>query len=162
MDPAAFRRLCVETATKATPHQTSPPAAFRRLCVETSAVYWIRKYIIQPPLGGCVLKHDKGQENQMELIQPPLGGCVLKPRIHETEIFVMFQPPLGGCVLKRCCLRRELTNGDLCKKALPSTAETQTQVFGCFHVKYPLFSPRTPHNQASGPPFRRQQAHLAC
>ena len=44
----------------------------------------------------------------------------------------------------------------------PPTAETKTQVFGCFHVKYPLFSPRIPHNQASGPPFRRQQAHLAC
>ena len=28
--------------------------------------------------------------------------------------------------------------------------------------KYPLNPPRTPHNQASGPPFRRQQAHLAC
>ena len=28
--------------------------------------------------------------------------------------------------------------------------------------KYPLNPPRTPHNQVSGPPFRRQQAHLAC
>ena len=28
--------------------------------------------------------------------------------------------------------------------------------------KRPLNPPRTPHNQASGPPFRRQQAHLAC
>ena len=28
--------------------------------------------------------------------------------------------------------------------------------------KYPLNPPRTPHNQASGPPFRQQQAHLAC
>ena len=28
--------------------------------------------------------------------------------------------------------------------------------------KCPLNPPRTPHNQASGPPFRRQQAHLAC
>ena len=60
--------------------------------------------------------------------------------------------------------------GDLCKKALPSTARTKTQVFCCFCPqyllilpKYPLNPPRTPpHNQASGPPFRRQQAHLAC
>ena len=58
---------------------------------------------------------------------------------------------------------------DLCKKALPSTAETQTQVFGCFLPKsllilpkYPLNPPRIPDNQASGPPFRRQQTHLAC
>ncbi|MBW3903022.1 IS110 family transposase, partial [Neisseria meningitidis] len=39
------------------------------------------------------------------------------------------------------------------------TAETQTQVFGCFRTKYPLFH-RTPHNRASAPPFRRQRAHL--
>ena len=43
------------------------------------------------------------------------------------------------------------TNGDLCKKAFPSTAETQTQVFGCFRPqsllilpKYPLFFPDAP------------------
>ena len=49
------------------------------------------------------------------------------------------------------------------------TADTQTQVFGCFRPqsllilpKCPLNPPRIPHNQASGPPFRRQQAHLAC
>ncbi|MBG8578195.1 hypothetical protein E0W35_03270 [Neisseria meningitidis] len=48
------------------------------------------------------------------------------------------------------------------------TAETQTQVFGCFRFKYPLIlpqyplnPPRIPDNQASGPPFRRKQAHLA-
>ena len=29
-------------------------------------------------------------------------------------------------------------------------------------TQMPPNSPRTPHNQASGPPFRRQQAHLAC
>ena len=58
---------------------------------------------------------------------------------------------------------------DLCKKALPSTAGTQTQVFGCFLPKsllilpkYPLNPPRIPDNQASEPPFRQQQAHLAC
>ena len=28
--------------------------------------------------------------------------------------------------------------------------------------KYPLNPPRIPDNQASGPPFRRQQTHLAC
>ena len=62
------------------------------------------------------------------------------------------------------------TNRDLCKKALPPTAETQTQVFVYFRPpksllilpKYPLNPPRIPDNQASGPPFRQQQAHLAC
>ncbi|HGH6894375.1 TPA: polymorphic toxin-type HINT domain-containing protein [Neisseria meningitidis] len=49
------------------------------------------------------------------------------------------------------------------------TAETQTQVFSCFRPKYllilpkyPLNPPRIPDNQASGLPFRRQRAHLAC
>ena len=28
--------------------------------------------------------------------------------------------------------------------------------------QYPLTPPWIPDNQASGPPFRRQQAHLAC
>ena len=59
--------------------------------------------------------------------------------------------------------------GDLCKKALPPTAETQTQVFVYFRPpksllilpKYPLNPPRIPDNQASGPLFRQQQAHLA-
>ena len=42
--------------------------------------------------------------------------------------------------------------GDLCKKAFPPTAGTQTQVFGCFRPqsllilpKYPLNPPRIPH-----------------
>mgnify|MGYP001641201058 CR=1 FL=1 len=35
VDPAAFRRLCVETATKSKPVTDFVPAAFRRLCVET-------------------------------------------------------------------------------------------------------------------------------
>ncbi|HGT4375250.1 TPA: DUF2247 family protein, partial [Neisseria meningitidis] len=49
------------------------------------------------------------------------------------------------------------------------TAETQTQVFGCFRPKYllilpqyPLNLPWIPDNQASGLLFRRQRAHLAC
>ena len=42
------------------------------------------------------------------------------------------------------------------------TTETQTQVFVCFLPQYLLNLPRTPDNQASGPHFKRQQAHLAC
>ena len=101
-DPAAFRRLCVETPPL-TPEQPRPhPAAFRRLCVET----WLRavkgKAKIQPPSGGCVLKlhhlahmGDDGQPAAFRRLcvetsclcgiakcanQPPSGGCVLKPR----------------------------------------------------------------------------------
>ena len=36
-DPAAFRRLCVETTTKEFFAKITKPAAFRRLCVETAA-----------------------------------------------------------------------------------------------------------------------------
>ena len=55
------------------------------------------------------------------------------------------------------------------KKPFLRQLKLQTQVFGCFCfeyplilLKYPLNPPRTPDNQASGPPFRRQQTHLAC
>ena len=56
--PAAFRRLCVETAnTKITPPTNKP----------------------QPPLGGCVLKQGLKRLGVIAEDQPPLGGCVLKP-----------------------------------------------------------------------------------
>ena len=32
------------------------PAAFRRLCVETSSVFFSQRVRSQPPSGGCVLK----------------------------------------------------------------------------------------------------------
>ncbi len=56
------------------------PAAFRRLCVETEIIL---SFIIV-----------------VGLLQPPLGGCVLKPRSSFTLETLMDQPPLGGCVLK--------------------------------------------------------------
>ena len=34
-DPAAFRRLCVETQIEKSKKKINKPAAFRRLCVET-------------------------------------------------------------------------------------------------------------------------------
>ena len=36
--PAAFRRLCVETADKLVVELLADPAAFRRLCVETMPI----------------------------------------------------------------------------------------------------------------------------
>ena len=38
VNPAAFRRLCVETTAKAVLPILGLPAAFRRLCVETLTV----------------------------------------------------------------------------------------------------------------------------
>ena len=56
--PAAFRRLCVETDMAEVGASGCDPAAFRRLCVETKRMVfcWPPKWT-QPPSGGCVLKH---------------------------------------------------------------------------------------------------------
>ena len=55
--PAAFRRLCVETLQPYIKSDWRCPAAFRRLCVETSdsKTCWMGGST-QPPSGGCVLK----------------------------------------------------------------------------------------------------------
>ena len=55
-NPAAFRRLCVETPPNSVIGQTDPPAAFRRLCVETAYFSKSQSSPAQPPSGGCVLK----------------------------------------------------------------------------------------------------------
>ena len=77
---------------------------------------------IQPPSGGCVLKHDKPPPHRPNWTQPPSGGCVLKQfHVHaatsgawpaafrrlcvETcnlliSSQLISQPPSGGCVLK--------------------------------------------------------------
>ena len=80
--------------------------------------------VVQPPLGGCVLKQEAAKRYQCAQTQPPLGGCVLKHNkglafdmtpnpaafrrlCVETGVTgpmvttVPAQPPLGGCVLKR-------------------------------------------------------------
>ena len=56
--PAAFRRLCVETELLIDEAEQLPtrPAAFRRLCVETERDVIINIVYGQPPSGGCVLK----------------------------------------------------------------------------------------------------------
>ena len=73
--------------------------------------------------------------------------------------------PAGGWVM----LGDQYTYETFAKKPFLRQLKLQTQVFGCFCfeyplilLKYPLNPPRIPDNQASGPPFRRQQAHLAC
>ena len=53
-------------------------AAFRRLCVETKLIAEFANRHLQPPSGGCVLKHLQRNQKQIELLQPPSGGCVLK------------------------------------------------------------------------------------
>ena len=76
------------------------PAAFRRLCVET--LHRERPYKdTQPPSGGCVLKRDCLALNPDEAHQPPSGGCVLKLDLLSLHANQRAQPPSGGCVLKQ-------------------------------------------------------------
>ena len=77
--PAAFRRLCVETHINLVVNTGRHPAAFRRLCVETTISFtpnYLERY--QPPSGGCVLKLSCNQCLNQAFVQPPSGGCVLK------------------------------------------------------------------------------------
>ena len=107
--PAAFRRLCVETSIhrrQATRHR---PAAFRRLCVETLPSILKRYRHSQPPSGGCVLKQGFCRCAGILKSQPPSGGCVLKQGTFGNRIARVCQPPSGGCVLKR-------HKNDLCRR----------------------------------------------
>ena len=77
------------------------PAAFRRLCVETESIRVRNNYFeIQPPSGGCVLKLIFKYAAIVKEIQPPSGGCVLKQGSDASFQGVESQPPSGGCVLK--------------------------------------------------------------
>ena len=77
------------------------PAAFRRLCVETAPCYFGKTNVSQPPLGGCVLKPRGKTAVAIRSTQPPLGGCVLKQAAMPEVALYGNQPPLGGCVLKQ-------------------------------------------------------------
>ena len=127
IEPAAFRRLCVETSGAQEYSATMEPAAFRRLCVETYQWRLNRRLSMrQPPSGGCVLKHTYSFDPGINSHQPPSGGCVLKHCYFSLATHIggpaafrrlcvetckhghddlldrgIAQPPSGGCVLKR-------------------------------------------------------------
>ena len=46
--------------------------------LKQSAYLLLRKTLIQPPSGGCVLKHQHRFKRMQRCDQPPSGGCVLK------------------------------------------------------------------------------------
>ena len=94
MQPAAFRRLCVETLMVIYFIFVCGPAAFRRLCVETMATVTSTAHgnLSQPPLGGCVLK--QGQIMGVKRFNGPAAFrrlCVETctenhaPAIHDTS-----------------------------------------------------------------------------
>ena len=76
------------------------PAAFGRLCVETANLRRASRTSCQPPSGGCVLKHLHRLSVALIFNQPPSGGCVLKLAPFSLVGRLKFQPPSGGCVLK--------------------------------------------------------------
>ena len=77
------------------------PAAFGRLCVETALQPYLQRKGGQPPSGGCVLKRAKTSHRAYYWDQPPSGGCVLKPISLVVFGITAYQPPSGGCVLKQ-------------------------------------------------------------
>ena len=138
--PAAFGRLCVETASRRIPAHCVYPAAFGRLCVETNRILPFGAFVppaafgrlcvetpelrgndsgkkSQPPSGGCVLKHKLQIIRLERTAQPPSGGCVLKQTCKLFENHRMAQPPSGGCVLKQ-------------NQPRPSTKRRQPAAFG--------------------------------
>ena len=54
VDPAAFRRLCVETELLSDTGEVIEPAAFRRLCVETSSKTTTSKATVSSRLQAAV------------------------------------------------------------------------------------------------------------
>ena len=76
------------------------PAAFRRLCVETAFPTRLSMLGRQPPSGGCVLKRYASDTLGGQIDQPPSGGCVLKLNRDFAVVADVGQPPSGGCVLK--------------------------------------------------------------
>ena len=103
-DPAAFRRLCVETFNLSNFIFCLPPAAFRRLCVETLSAKTSGKiFSAQPPLGGCVLKLFFVVCGVLAIDQPPSGGCVLKPVAEGADVEVQAQPSSVNHMSTRWC-----------------------------------------------------------
>ena len=122
--PAAFGRLCVETADrncgfrqiscqppsggcvlkpshKKQELQYQQPAAFGRLCVETS-ITTTEPLFSGPAAFGrlCVETVMRPRASPLRTCQPPSGGCVLKLVDVADPFGQLFQPPSGGCVLK--------------------------------------------------------------
>ena len=100
--PAAFGRLCVETANVYQSIPDGAPAAFGRLCVETVNMLAATSYVAgQPPSGGCVLKQSEDRERLTSITPAAFGRlCVETIRGLNPANDTNCQPPSGGCVLK--------------------------------------------------------------
>ena len=88
------------------PSSRERPAAFGRLCVETAWLSMKTVLLVQPPSGGCVLKLFTNNGSKACLVQPPSGGCVLK------QIFNLLQAvALRPAAFGRLCVETERVAG---------------------------------------------------
>ena len=96
--PAAFGRLCVETAIGPMAHQGRSPAAFGRLCVETFKYRVKNKSKNQPPSGGCVLKLRVDGVDVLAQMPAAFGRLCVETLNTPCSNPHRPQPPSGGCV----------------------------------------------------------------
>ena len=101
--PAAFRRLCVETLKTVSDGLKHWPAAFRRLCVETPC----RPNRSRAGLGTAAFRRLCVEtlimlRNEAELIPAAFRRLCVETKKYGLLHLPRQQPPSGGCVLKRC------------------------------------------------------------
>ena len=81
--------------------QIDQPAAFRRLCVETLTVLTNCHLLqSQPPSGGCVLKHFLQKLYFLAVHPAAFRRLCVETRLSRMTCSGFCQPPSGGCVLK--------------------------------------------------------------
>ena len=100
-EPAAFRRLCVETVSAYLVVSPPLPAAFRRLCVETFVSDLIEH--LQKPAAFRRLCVETTTKTGAEGREEPAAFrrlCVETLIIWSFTTTGQGQPPSGGCVLK--------------------------------------------------------------
>ena len=87
------------------------PAAFGRLCVETAPSAWKTKCLLsQPPSGGCVLKHTHRPRRRRSSRPAAFGRLCVETSDISTSANDLTQPPSGGCVLKLSGMPRLVAN----------------------------------------------------
>ena len=108
------------------PSSRERPAAFGRLCVETAWLSMKTVLLVQPPSGGCVLKPIATQHHDIAHVQPPSGGCVLKRSVLAVSAITIAAPAAFGrlCVetsktLYSLPLPAPAAFGRLCVETLP-------------------------------------------
>ena len=111
---AAFGRLCVETLKAWFGQKDVMAAAFGRLCVETPDCCSLSSPRLQPPSGGCVLKHEI-PNGSIELTDAAAFGrlCV------ETKYLLLKMNLKIAAAFGRLCV--ETVKSDTCNNSRTSS-----------------------------------------